>query len=137
MCRWLLNKFIDIFLSYQVIEFFFFAALIFVVTIVFTIMSFFYKYVDLTGCDEDLLTMTPPKTRAVPSLWTMGRAWRTRSSHTPLPLRRTPQNQKENRFGTKVVYQVMGLVLRANFSTCFFYFCLFCVRLFYALLMIL
>ena len=72
MCIWLLNKFIDIFLSYQVIEFFFFAALIFVVTIVFAIMSFFYKYVDLTGRDEDLLTMTPPKTRAVPSLWAMG-----------------------------------------------------------------
>ena len=63
VCTWLLNKFIDIFLSYQVIEFFFFTALIFVVTIVFAIMSFFYKYVDLTGRDEDLLTMTPPKTR--------------------------------------------------------------------------
>ena len=34
--------------SLQVIEFFFFAGLIFVVTIIFAIMSFFYKYVDLS-----------------------------------------------------------------------------------------
>ena len=33
--------------SLQVIEFFFFAGLIFVVSIIFAIMSFFYKYVDL------------------------------------------------------------------------------------------
>ena len=41
------------FLSHQAIEFFFFAGLIFVVTIIFGIMSFFYKYVDLTGHDEE------------------------------------------------------------------------------------
>ena len=38
---------------HQALEFFFFAGLIFVVTIIFAIMSFFYKYVDLTGRDED------------------------------------------------------------------------------------
>ena len=36
----------------QAIEFFFFAALIFIVTIIFAIMSFFYKYVDLSGQDD-------------------------------------------------------------------------------------
>ena len=40
-------------LQTQAIEFFFFAALIFVVTIIFGIMAFFYKYVDLTGQDDE------------------------------------------------------------------------------------
>ena len=39
-------------LHIQAIEFFFFAGLMFMVTIVFAIMSFFYKYVDLSS-DED------------------------------------------------------------------------------------
>jgi hypothetical protein len=43
----------DNFVSMQAIEFFFFAGLIFVVTIIFAIMSFFYKYVDLTGRDDE------------------------------------------------------------------------------------
>ena len=44
-------------ISIQVIEFFFFAALIFVVTIIFAIMSFFYmKYVDLSDRDNDPLS---------------------------------------------------------------------------------
>ena len=37
----------------QVIEFFFFTGLIFVVTIVFAIMSFFYKYVNLSDRDDN------------------------------------------------------------------------------------
>ena len=39
--------------SIQVIEFFFFAGLIFVVTIIFAIMSFFYKYVDLSDREDN------------------------------------------------------------------------------------
>ena len=39
-------------MKFQSIEFFFFAALIFGVTIIFGIMSFFYKYVDLSGQDD-------------------------------------------------------------------------------------
>ena len=40
----------------QAIEFFFFAGLIFVVTIIFAIMSFFYKYVDLSDRAADPLS---------------------------------------------------------------------------------
>ncbi len=40
----------------QTMEFFFFAGLIFVVTIIFAIMSFFYKYVDLSDRDDDPLS---------------------------------------------------------------------------------
>ena len=40
----------------QAIEFFFFADLIFVVTIIFAIMSFFYKYVDLSDQAADPLS---------------------------------------------------------------------------------
>ena len=43
----------DLILSIQAIEFFFFAGLIFVVTIIFAIMSFFYKYVDLSDRDDN------------------------------------------------------------------------------------
>ena len=44
-------------ISIQVIEFFFFAGLIFVVTIIFAIMFFFYiKYVDLSNRDDDPLS---------------------------------------------------------------------------------
>ena len=72
-----------------------------------------------------LLPMTPPpKTRAVPSLPKTAQAWTTRSSLTP-HLRPTPPSQKENRFGTRVVMQ---LVQRASSSLMHsFYFCPFCV----------
>ena len=36
----------------QAIEFFFFAGLMLLVTIIFAIMSFFYKYVDLSGGND-------------------------------------------------------------------------------------
>ena len=50
----------------QAIEFFFFAALIFVVTIIFGIMAFFYKYVDLTGQGNGTLNGNSPYVGAKP-----------------------------------------------------------------------